>query len=433
MYCKFCGTQLEDGTTVCTNCGETLEKPKKQIKLPKIKISKKALIIAAASLAAVGIIVGAVFGLMYLFRPNDVHYKDSYTVANDKISPDTVVATIGDAKLTNGQLQIFYWTSVLEFLQQNGNYLSYYGLDYTKPLDQQIYSKEKDLTWQQYFLEEALNSWQYYQALYLEAEKAGYEPPEVYEEYFEKLHGALQESATKYKFDSVDALLQADFGAGTTYNGYEYHERLYYMGNLYFSELSGKIEVTDAEIEAYFEKNKESLAAEKITKESGDLVDVRHILITPEGGTKSEDGKTTTYSDAEWEACRKKAQDILDKWLAGEKTEDSFAKLAQENSTDPGSKDKGGLYTYIYKGQMVKPFEEWCFAEGRKTGDYGLVKTDYGYHVMYFVFGEPGWIRYSRSNLISERATDMLMEIAGNYERVTDYKLIALPVSDLNK
>ena len=192
MYCKFCGTQLEDGTTVCTNCGETLEKPKKKIKLPKVKISKKALIIAAASLAAVGIIVGAVFGLMYLFRPNDVHYKDSYTVANDKISPDTVVATIGDAKLTNGQLQIFYWTSVLEFLQQNGNYLSYYGLDYTKPLDQQIYSEEKDLTWQQYFLEEALNSWQYYQALYLEAEKAGYEPPEVYDEYFEKLHGALQ-------------------------------------------------------------------------------------------------------------------------------------------------------------------------------------------------------------------------------------------------
>jgi hypothetical protein len=52
---------------------------------------------------------------------------------------------------------------------------------------------------------------------------------------------------------------------------------------------------------------------------------------------------------------------------------------------------------------------------------------------MYFVFGEPGWIRYSRSDLISERATDMLMEIAGNYERVTDYKLIALPVSDLYK
>lgn len=433
MYCKFCGAQLEDGTTVCTNCGETLEKPKKQLKLPKIKISKKALIIAAASVAAVGIIVGAVFGLMYLFRPNDIHYKDSYTVSDDKISPDTVVATVGDKQLTNGQLQVFYWNTVLEFLQQNSSYLAYYGLDYTKPLDQQIYSEEKDLTWQQYFLEEALNSWQYYQALSIEAEAEKYEAPDAYEEYFDELYAALEESATKYKFDSVDALLTADFGAGTTYASYEYHQRLYYLGNLYFGDLSSKIEVTDQQIEDYFKENEKTFADQKITKESGDLVDVRHILIAPEGGTKSEDGKTTTYSDAEWEACRKKAQDILDKWLAGEKTEESFAKLAQEHSTDPGSKDKGGLYTYIAKGKMVKPFEEWCFDESRKEGDSGLVKTDYGYHIMYFVFGEPGWIRYSRSELLSELATDMLLDISKKHERTTDYKLIAIAVSDLNQ
>lgn len=433
MYCKFCGAQLEDGTTVCTNCGETLEKPKKQLKLPKIKISKKALIIAAASVAAVAIIVGAVFGLMYLFRPNDIHYKDSYTVSDDKISPDTVVATVGDKQLTNGQLQVFYWNTVLEFLQQNSSYLAYYGLDYTKPLDQQIYSEEKDLTWQQYFLEEALNSWQYYQALSIEAEAEKYEAPDAYEEYFDELYAALEESATKYKFDSVDALLTADFGAGTTYASYEYHQRLYYLGNLYFGDLSSKIEVTDQQIEDYFKENEKTFADQKITKESGDLVDVRHILIAPEGGTKSEDGKTTTYSDAEWEACRKKAQDILDKWLAGEKTEESFAKLAQEHSTDPGSKDKGGLYTYIAKGKMVKPFEEWCFDESRKEGDSGLVKTDYGYHIMYFVFGEPGWIRYSRSELLSELATDMLLDISKKHERTTDYKLIAIAVSDLNQ
>ena len=432
MYCKFCGTQLEDGTAVCTNCGETLEKPKKQRKLPKVKISKKAVLIATASVAAVAIIVGAVFGLMYLFRPNDINYKDSYTVSNDKITPDAVVATMGDAQLTNGQLQIYYWTAVLEFLQQNSSYLSYYGLDYTKPLDQQVYSEEKNLTWQQYFLEEALNSWQYYQALYMEAEKNQYDPPEAYDEYLGGLKKALEDSATKYKFESVDALLAADFGAGTTYEGYEAHEKVYYMGSLYFSELASKIEVSDADIEAYFEKNKDSFAAQKITKESGDMVDVRHILIAPEGGTKGDDG-TTTYSEAEWEACRQKAQGILDQWLAGEKTEESFANLAKEHSTDPGSKDNGGLYTYIYKGQMVKPFEEWCFAEGRAEGDYGLVKTDYGYHIMYFVFGEAGWIRYSRSDLISERATAQLMDIADQYERVVDYKAIALPVSDLNK
>lgn len=92
-------------------------------------------------------------------------------------------------------------------------------------------------------------------------------------------------------------------------------------------------------------------------------VNVRHILVEDE----------------------ESAKDILAEYEAGEKTEDAFAALATEHSTDPGSSENGGLYENIYKGQMVKPFETWCFEEGRQVGDTGIVQTDYGYHVMYFV------------------------------------------------
>ena len=34
---------------------------------------------------------------------------------------------------------------------------------------------------------------------------------------------------------------------------------------------------------------------------------------------------------------------------------------------------------------MVTAFEDWCYASGRKSGDTGIVETEYGYHVMYFV------------------------------------------------
>jgi len=34
---------------------------------------------------------------------------------------------------------------------------------------------------------------------------------------------------------------------------------------------------------------------------------------------------------------------------------------------------------------MVVPFQDWCFDAARKTGDTGIVETQYGYHVMYFV------------------------------------------------
>ena len=116
-----------------------------------------------------------------------------------------------------------------------------------------------------------------------------------------------------------------------------------------------------------------------------ELVNVRHILIGFEGGTVDETSGTTVYTDEEKAAAKAKAEEILAAYEAGEKTEDAFAALATEKTTDPGSKENGGLYENVYPGQMVSNFNDWCFDAARKTGDTGLVETEYGYHIMYFV------------------------------------------------
>ena len=38
-------------------------------------------------------------------------------------------------------------------------------------------------------------------------------------------------------------------------------------------------------------------------------------------------------------------------------------------------------------------FDAWCFEEGRKTGDTGIVETEFGYHIIFFVgqCGESYW------------------------------------------
>ena len=113
------------------------------------------------------------------------------------------------------------------------------------------------------------------------------------------------------------------------------------------------------------------------------LVNVRHMLAGFEGGT-TENG-TTTYSDEEKAAAKEKAESWLQAWEDGDATEESFAALANENSTDTGSNTNGGLYENVYPGQMVSAFNNWCFDENRKAGDTGIVETSYGYHVMYFV------------------------------------------------
>lgn len=103
---------------------------------------------------------------------------------------------------------------------------------------------------------------------------------------------------------------------------------------------------------------------------------VRHILI------KSD----TEGSD---EKARKKADEIYKEWQDGESTEDSFSELAKKYSQDSGSASTGGIYKDVYRGQMVSQFNDWLFDEERKTGDTGIVKTAYGYHIMYYV-GENG-------------------------------------------
>lgn len=116
-------------------------------------------------------------------------------------------------------------------------------------------------------------------------------------------------------------------------------------------------------------------------------VNVRHILIQAEA---SEDG---TWSEEALAAAQAEAQRILAEFEAGDKTEESFAALAEQYSQDEGSKDKGGLYENVYKGQTVAEFNDFCFAEGRQSGDtaivYGSNGQYAGFHVMYFVgYGE---------------------------------------------
>ena len=118
--------------------------------------------------------------------------------------------------------------------------------------------------------------------------------------------------------------------------------------------------------------------------QDGKTVSVRHVLISFEGGTEDEETGSMVYSEKEKNAAKKEADKILNEWLAGEKTEESFGELAKKY-TDDSNACLGGLYDMIYEGWAVESFDKWCFDSSRKPGDTGMVETEYGYHVIYFV------------------------------------------------
>jgi peptidyl-prolyl cis-trans isomerase D len=166
-------------------------------------------------------------------------------------------------------------------------------------------------------------------------------------------------------------------------------------------DLQAKITLSDAEINAAYEKNKAryqvpekrvvryALLDVNQFRQSLQITDdqlkakyqqdiqqyqvpnrvhVEHILLMTVGA-----GKT----DAEVEEIRKKAQDVLNQAKKGSNFED----LAKKYSEDPGTKDKGGDLGWIIQGQTVAEFEKAAFTLP-KGSISDLVKTQYGFHIL---------------------------------------------------
>ena len=135
------------------------------------------------------------------------------------------------------------------------------------------------------------------------------------------------------------------------------------------------------------------------------LANVRHLLIKFEGGTTDANGNKT-YSAAEMQAAKTEAERLLQVWKDGNATEETFIELVKEHSDD-GSASEGGLFEDIHpESQYVPSFLSWSLDTARKTGDTGVIVSDYGYHVMYYVGDDE--LTY-RDYMISEdlRSADM--------------------------
>lgn len=158
------------------------------------------------------------------------------------------------------------------------------------------------------------------------------------------------------------------------------------------------------------------LKTSKASVEEDETYTVRHILVAPESGNNSSSSTSekTEYTDEQLAAAKKKADSILAKFNKTDKSEYEFAKLAEQYSTDSastssGSNDSfGGLYESVTLGQMVPDFEKWSIDDSRKYGDTGIVKSDYGYHIMFFINDCPEYQSKIIAQIKSDRLSTMI-------------------------
>lgn len=461
MECKKCKAQLEPGVTLCPECGtENAPEVSRGITLTPGKLVA---VVACVVLLTAAVVALIMTGMGFSFsgtkvpeametappsedvplaeptipadgNPDDETCKGSYTVSDEQIAQDmdNVIATVGDRNLTNAELQIYYWMEVQSFLSNYGSYASYFGLDYTQPLDTQVCGvSDTGETWQQYFLAAALADWHNYAALAEEAELNGFTLEQEYVDMIAALPESLATDAGVQGFESAEEYLAYNVGMGASIEDYQAYMTNYYEGFMYFRSRYDAMIPTEDEMAAYFAEHETEYAEQGITQEST-TVDVRHILVLPEGATL-ETIRTETFPEEAWTAGEKQAQEILDEWLAGEQTEESFAAVANQYSVDPGSNTNGGLYTEVATGDMVEAFDAWCFDKARQVGDYDIVRTELGFHIMYMSAIHPIWKDQVLSDIMSQRGSDLLTEVTEKHPMAVDYSIITLGNVDMNK
>ncbi len=159
---------------------------------------------------------------------------------------------------------------------------------------------------------------------------------------------------------------------------------------------------------------------------------VRHILVQPEGeGEETDENGNASFSKKQIEEAKPKAEEILNEFNSGDKTEYSFALLAEQYSTDTGSTSAGsngafgGIYEGVSLGQMVPSFEKWSVDENRKYGDTDIVESDYGYHIMFFVNNCPSY----EAQIISELKAEIISTIEKKADKKRHEKNIEKAIS----
>ena len=438
MECKFCHAPLKEQERFCSACGRDQQE----------KYTEEAVAAEAGELKPgwntpvwlmwlVPVLAVALIALAaFLLWPKneeksspslaeggaavDIRGADDFTVENGDLDAQlgtTVIAKVLDengkvvGRLTNAELGLRYWDSFMMFYE-NYYYMIYQtGLDITN-LDATEFDKDEEdnsQSWQEFFLSEALNTFRQQAAICAMARQDGFVMPE-------DMQTVLEENKTMFRgMEDVQEQLYAIYGPNVDLELFlAYLEEQYYYSS-YLSQIQSAITYTDEDLSKFYDDNASLYS--NLPKSEKPNVDVRHILIEP----------AETGTDEDWEVAQQQAQEIYNTWLAGEKTEDSFAALAKEHSAD-GNAAQGGIYNDVYPGQMVEAFENWCFDETRQPGDSGIVETPFGYHIMYFVAHTENY--YWKTVMASEYTNAMMIDqialMTQDYALAYDLDKIAL-------
>lgn len=358
--------------------------------------------------------------------PDDVTCKGSYTA--DSLDGG-FVARVSDKELTNATLQVFYQLEAAGWDEEERP-------DFSRPLDTQPCPLDDSVnSWQQFFLKRALNTWHTAQALAIQSQETGipteeayqpnlknheeyltgkpatkwlygynkaYSPNEKHQAFLDEIPALLDALATEKGFADGSALAQEGFGIPRT----ELEEalKLYNLAYMYFTSLGYDLEATAEETEGHAAPN------------SARTVNFRHILLTADAAITTE---------ALLQQYQKELKD--NSYNALKTTEEAiFAELANEYSQDEGTRNNGGSYRDISKGQLPAALEDWCFDTARQYGDVTTIESQQGTHILFYASSRQVWQMEAEAAVVSEKQAALIAAAQEAYPMDVNYSGLQL-------
>lgn len=350
--------------------------------------------------------------------------KEDYTVSLEdlKSSYATEVANLGDQKVDLELLQVAYWTEFVNFLYQNSDNPAS-NLDPSVPLHEQIVPGTSH-TWQQHFLDKALTTLHEFMAMAHGAKQDGLTIPDEVQAAVNSEFAEMEKAAKDAGYTDMNAYVTYLFGPGCTVKGWKAYNYLSRCSEYYMSYRVSKLNVTDKMIEEYYDKYETDFINSGMIKDDTFVYEVRHIMVIVDEGS----------DETVWEAARVKAQGWLDTYLAGKQTEEAFSQLAFEYSDDNESYMGGGLISgLVERSTYPEAFKNWYLDENRKIGDVELVKTELGYHVMYYVGTLPSWKYNAGQSLTNTMIAKIIPDTTAKYAITVHYDKLMVAEAEEEK
>lgn len=329
------------------------------------------------------------------------------SVLNKNAALKNTYVTVGDHALTKLEYDYYYHTVSNNYVNTYGSFLSYMGLDTTRPYDEQQYTDT--MTWKDMFDQMAVEQIQQTKALVDGAAENSfsYDAAEDYAGLLSSISASADTAGV-----TLSDYYKSTYGNYATERNMEPFIKEGLLAAAYYDELLTQNKPTDKEIDDYYAENVQNY----------DKVDYRSFLLKADvTEDASEEDTASAMADISRKANAMKEEreggadfkELCIKYAAEEE------KVAYEDEEADASLSEGAYYS-----SAPSAIADWLYEDGRTKGDITVIEDEvnHQYYVVEFIdryYDEADDVNISNT-IASDRTAEYIAELVEGYT-VTDH------------